>query len=129
MDILKIVGLAILGIVILKVVRQSKAEFAALISLALGIFIFSLMFSQVSSLANEVMSFSSRYGINGVYITTAFKVVGISYLAGFAAVICRDSGESALASKVEFAGKVLIRGVSVRILFGLVDTLISVLPV
>ena len=109
--------------------RQSKAEFAALISLALGIFIFSLMFSQVSSLANEVMSFSSRYGINGVYITTAFKVVGISYLAGFAADICRDSGESALASKVEFAGKVLIIGVSVRILFGLVDTLISVLPV
>lgn len=128
-DILKIVGLAILGIVILKVVRQSKTEFAALISLALGIFIFSLMFSQVSSLANEVMSFSSRYGINGVYITTAFKVVGISYLAGFAADICRDSGESALASKVEFAGKVLIIGVSVRILFGLVDTLISVLPV
>ena len=63
------------------------------------------------------------------YITTAFKVVGISYLAGFAADICRDSGESALASKVEFAGKVLIIGVSVRILFGLVDTLISVLPV
>jgi len=128
MDILKIMGIAILGVVVLKIVRQSKAEFASLISVAVGLFVFWLVFPQVNFIADKVIDFSDKYGINGIYITTAFKVVGISYLTGFAADICRDSGESALASKVEFAGKLIIMGISSSILFELVDTLVSVLP-
>ena len=34
-----------------------------------------------------------------------FKTLGICFLAQFAADSCRDAGESALASKVELAGR------------------------
>ena len=42
--------------------------------------------------------------INLVYLQTVFRVMGVAYLTGFTAQICRDAGEGALALKLEMAG-------------------------
>ena len=44
----------------------------------------------------------------GEYAVILFKALGICWLAQFAADSCRDAGESALASKVELAGKTAV---------------------
>lgn len=51
---------------------------------------------------------AASYGLNSDYIMLIFKVVGIAYIIQLAAQICTDAGESAIASKVELAGRVMI---------------------
>jgi len=55
------------------------------------------------------------------YIGLILKIIAIAYIAEFGAQICTDAGESAIASKIELAGKVLILITSMPVLYGLVD--------
>lgn len=43
-----------------------------------------------------------------VYIETVIKALGIAVISESAADLCRDAGESAIASKTEFAAKIMI---------------------
>ena len=42
------------------------------------------------------------------YIEILFKTLGICFLTQFASDVCKDAGETALSSKIETAGKVII---------------------
>jgi len=61
-------------------------------------------------------------------LTTILKIVGIAYIGDFGAQVCRDAGESAIASKVEFAAKVLVLIVALPIVVGLLETITRLLP-
>ena len=41
--------------------------------------------------------------------------------------ICKDSGENAIATKIDLGGKVLIIGISMPIISGLLETLLNLL--
>ena len=70
----------------------------------------------------------NRVHINYIYISTIIKIVGISYLMEFAINICKDAGESAIGTKLEFGGKVIILTLTFPILLSLVDTIIKIIP-
>lgn len=42
--------------------------------------------------------------------------------------ICKDAGESAIASKVDLGGKVIIMSMSVPIMSGLLEVILNILP-
>ena len=46
----------------------------------------------------------------------------------FAVSICKDSGETAIANKMDMGGKVVIVSMSIPIISGLLETIIKVLP-
>ena len=54
-----------------------------------------------------------------VYVV--LRVIGIAYVAQFGAELCRDAGESAVASKIEFAGKIIIMTLSMPIMYKLLE--------
>ena len=56
------------------------------------------------------------------------KITGISILAEFAISICKDSGETAIANKVDLGGKVLIVSMSVPIISSMLETILRILP-
>ena len=60
-------------------------------------------------------------------LTIILKVIGISYVVEFAASVCKDSGESAIASKVEFAGKCIILVLGMTIIGNFVDTISKII--
>lgn len=71
----------------------------------------------------------SKTGIESGLFITLLKIIGIGYLIEFSANICNDSGNSAIADKVVFAGKILIFTISMPIissLFNMVMELINV---
>jgi len=51
------------------------------------------------------------------------KIIGISYIVEFAVNVCKDSGESAVASKIELAGKCVILVLGITIIGNFVDTI------
>ena len=56
------------------------------------------------------------------------KITGIAILTEFAVSICKDSGESAIASKIDLGGKIIIISISIPIITALLELVISILP-
>ena len=55
-------------------------------------------------------------------------MTGIAFLSEFAISICKDAGESAIASKVELGSKALIISMSIPIIYNLLEVILKILP-
>lgn len=108
MNILSLAGLAIVGLLVLALARQVVPEMATLITIGLGVVLLALVVDSLGDAVDVLQGLAGNAGIKSDYIRVVLKVVGVSYIAAFAAQMCRDAGESALAAKVELAGKVMI---------------------
>ena len=60
--------------------------------------------------------------VDGSYITTLLKMIGITYIAEFSSGICKDAGYGSLGSQIEIFGKLSVLAVSMPILLALLDT-------
>jgi len=49
------------------------------------------------------------------------------HISSFCSEICRDAGESSIASKVEFAGKILILTLAIPILMAVMQTILKIM--
>ena len=87
--------------------RQYRAEYA----LALGLMVSAVILMALMPVLKETMELlidiASKSGVSQT-LSIIVKSLGIAFVAGIAADICRDAGESAMAAKVELAGKVAI---------------------
>jgi stage III sporulation protein AD len=71
---------------------------------------------------------AEKTGIPSIYLRTILKIIGIAYIAEFGAQIVRDAGQEGIASKIEFAGKVLILVMAVPIIHVIVETVLGLMP-
>ncbi len=71
---------------------------------------------------------ASDANINLVYVETILKIIGIAYIAEFGAQITRDAGQSAIAAKIELAGKIIIITIAIPILKVIIETVLRLLP-
>ena len=127
-DVIKIIGIGLISLIIIIIIKQYRPEFAIYVSLIAGILIFSLAMGKFSSIINLLQSISDKAGINSSFLRILLKITGIAFLTEFAVSICRDSGESAIASKIEFGSKVLIIGMAIPIISNLLDVILKILP-
>ncbi|NLU42523.1 MAG: stage III sporulation protein AD [Firmicutes bacterium] len=123
MNILSIAGLAIVGLLVIGLVRQASPEMATLLSMTLGVVLLLWIVDSLAQAVTSLQDLAARARIQPEYIKAILKVVGISYIAGFSAQMCRDAGESALASKVELAGKVMILLIALPVFRAIVSAL------
>ena len=52
--------------------------------------------------------FETLRGLLNEFLSLLIKLTGIVYMAQFAADLCRDAGESAIAGRVELAGRIMV---------------------
>ncbi|TCO79185.1 stage III sporulation protein AD [Marinisporobacter balticus] len=128
MEIFKIVGLGIIATILTVVLKNHRPEISIQISVVTGIIIFILIVSKLTSVLEVLNLFSKKINVDLVYISTIFKIVGIAYVSEFGAQICRDAGEGAIASKIEFAGKILIMVLAIPILLALFNLIVQLMP-
>lgn len=128
MEIFKIVGIGLVATILAVVLKNQRPEISLQISVVTGLVIFILIITKLSSVLELLRSVAQKIDIDLVYITTIFKIVGIAYVAEFGAQICRDAGEGAIASKIEFAGKVLIMVLAIPILVSLLNLVVKLIP-
>lgn len=108
MDIMSIIGIGLIAVFISILLRQYKAEYAMLVSLAAGIVMLVLIFADVKSMADEIKALASSDLINPEYIKILFKALGICFVTQIACDTCKDAGESAMSVKIEMAGKLAV---------------------
>lgn len=128
MDILKIIGIGLIALIMIIIIKQHRPEFAVYISLASGVLILSLVIGKISGIITLLSSLANKSSINTEFLYLLIKITGIAFLTEFAVSICKDSGESAIASKIDIGGKVTIIAISIPIISGLLETVIKVLP-
>lgn len=128
MEIFQIVGLGIVAVILITLVRSRSPEIAIQISLLAGLLIFSLMVVRLASVLRVIGELTSRARIDNLYLNTILKVVGVAYVAGFGSEVCRDAGEGAIATKIEFAGKVIIMIMALPIMVAVLETIARLIP-
>jgi len=128
MEIAQIIGLALITTIFLLVLRQEKPVMALLLSLVFGLLIFISMMGKLESIIDVMKELTRRAGINNFFLATILKIMGVAYLGEFAAVICQDAGEQAVAKKVEFAAKIIIAVLALPILVAILESLMELMP-
>lgn len=128
MDVIKIIGIGIISLILIIITRQYKPEFAIYISLIAGILILTLIIDKLTNIVQLLQSISSKASINNNFLGILLKITGIAFLTEFAVSICKDSGESAIASKIEIGSKIIIISISIPIISNLLEIVIDILP-
>ena len=128
MDVVKIIGIGLISLIIIIIVRQYKPEFALYVSLLAGALILLFIMDKIGSIIDLLTSLSNKTAINNEFLILLIKITGIAFLTEFAVSICKDTGESAIASKVDMGGKVIIVSMSIPIISSLLETIIEILP-
>lgn len=116
MELLKLVGIAISACCAAVVVKAYRPELGMQISIAFALIVLIIALDDVSDLFKGMHRISQDYNVDIIYIKTMLKVIGIAYIVQFASDICKDSNESAIANKVEFAGRLMILSLCIPII-------------
>ena len=128
MEIIKIVGIALIALVIIIMIKQYRPEYAIFISILTGILILILVMDRLTGIINLIQSVEDKFSINTQFIALLIKITGIAFLSEFAVSICKDSGEAAIASKIEIGSKIIIISMSIPIISSLLEIILKILP-
>ncbi|MEH6988888.1 stage III sporulation protein AD [Cytobacillus firmus] len=128
MEILQIVGFSLVATFLALVVKEQKPNFAFLLIVFVGCAIFLFLVDQIYAIIHMIEKIAVNAKVNIVYVETILKIIGIAYIAEFAAQITKDAGQGAIAAKIEMGGKILILAMAIPILTVLIETIIRMIP-
>lgn len=128
MDVIKIIGVGLIALIIIVLLKQYKPEFVVYVSLIAGALIIFLVIDKLTGIVELLSNLSSKAGINNQFLGILLKITGIAFLTEFAVSICNDSGESAIANKIDLGGKIIIIAISIPIISALLELIIKILP-
>lgn len=128
MEIIKIIGIALIALIIIIMLKQYRPEYAVFISMLTGILILFLVMDRLSGIIDLIKSIEDKFSINTQFIALLIKITGIAFLSEFAVSICKDSGEAAIASKIELGSKIIIISMSIPIISSLLEIILKILP-
>ena len=128
MEIIKIIGIAFIALIIIIMLKQYRPEYAIFISILTGILILFLVMDRLTGIINLIETIQDKFFINTQFIALLIKITGIAFLSEFAVSVCKDSGESAIASKIEIGSKIIIISMSIPIISSLLEIILKILP-
>lgn len=128
MEVIKIIGIALVSLIIIILLKQYKPEFAIYISLLTGVLILILVMDKLTGIINLLQSLANKASINSTFLSLLIKITGIAFLSEFAVSICKDSGEAAIANKIEVGTKIIIISMSIPIISSLLEIILKLLP-
>ncbi len=98
----------LVGTILALILGQYRPEFRMLVTAAVTLLLMAMVLEQLSPVLEQLRSTMELTGLTGDYAAILFKAVGICLLTQLAGDVCRDSGESSIASKIELAGRAAI---------------------
>ncbi len=129
MDITAVAGIGIISAVLCIIIRQYKPEMALGVSLGCGVLILIAVISMLSPSVDAITELTDAAGLNNGYAQILLKALAVCYITQLSADCCRDSGESAIASKIELAGKAAIVVISLPVFISLAEIVTDLINV
>lgn len=108
MNIVIIASVALIAAVLSIVLKQYKPEYSLFISIGAGILIFLSVLAVIEPVLSFIEELTERAGLESVYGEVLIKSLAICYITQLACDCCKDAGESAIAGKLQIAGKIAV---------------------
>ena len=128
MSMLQIAVLGVAGALLAVQFKGGKSEYSTYIALGVSVLILAAVLSQLEALVDAVRKIGDTIGLDGSYIRTMLKMIGITYAAELDSGICKDAGYQAIAVQLEIFGKLMIMVFSIPILLTVLQTIGEFLP-
>lgn len=125
MEIIKIIGVGLLTLIISILLKDVKKEFSIYaVIIGTSIILFLSM-----DILKEIINFIEGLtkNVNGEFIKILLKMTGIAILTEYAVSLCKDSGESAIATKIDLGGKIILISLSIPVISSTLKTLTQLL--
>lgn len=122
-NIFKIGIIGIVAAILATFLKKERAELSTMIGIVTGIVIFFYILSQLSVVTEFLSSILTKINIEEAYYFQLIKMLGVAYVAEFAASICKDAGHQSIAGMIELFAKLSIVTLSIPGLLFLVETL------
>ena len=117
----KIAGIVVTELLVYSLLRQYKPELALFSGLGAAAVLIFVVGEELRDALGFFDSLFSAGGASSLYVSVLIKVLGITLITQVLSDMCRDSGASAAATKLEFAGKIIITAVSIPVIKGFVS--------
>jgi len=128
MEIVRIVAAGLVSAILALAIKKEAPQFSMVLSLAASALIFFMALPMLADKMFVLLDLARFVRADMAYITIIFRIIGIAYIAEFAAQVCNDAGEGAIAARIAMAAKVLIMSASVPVLMSLIDIINTMLP-
>ena len=108
MNIIIIVSTALIAAILSLILKQYKPEYSLFISISAGILIFLSVLAVIRPIMDFISDLTAQTGLSGVYAEVLIKSLAVCYITQLASDCCTDAGETAIAGKLQIAGKIAI---------------------
>ena len=121
MDLIRVIGIALLTTFAVLLLKPTKPEIAAIVSVAGGLLVLLMFVDALTEIIFNLTAIVNRTGIQSDVFSAILRIIGIGYITEFAAGICSDAGNNSMAQKVLLAGKVIILVLALPIINSLIE--------
>lgn len=123
----QIAGICLVAVLFTTLLRRHAPEQAVLLSIAVSCAVTLWTGTALSPILQQIDTLLAASGLTASEITVISKATGICCITQLAGDICKDSGESALATAVTLAGKVALLILALPLAQGLLSQIREVL--
>lgn len=117
MEWLQVMLVCVAGAILCSVIRPQRPEMALGLAIASGMVAVGMCLPTIRETADILRQMLRQTGTAS--LTAIFRATGIALISEFAAQLCRDAGESALAGRAELAGKAAMAAIAAPMLLDL----------
>ncbi|TFJ93704.1 stage III sporulation protein AD [Lentibacillus salicampi] len=125
MEIIQIVMIGIIASILYMVLKEINASFAFFLVLVTAILIFLAVIQQIGIIFRMIESLGNKANVDGMYMQTILKIIGIAYITELGANLTKDAGLGSVAAKIELAGKIFILLLAVPIITAVIEAILS----
>ena len=127
MNMLRIAGLCLAAALVCATIRSVHPQLATIAALACGAGVMLLSLEDLGSFSDALRRLEGAINAGGGQIGL-LKICGIALVAEFAADICRDAGEAALAKRIDLGVRLGVVAASLPAAARLMDCVLELMP-
>jgi len=128
MGIFQVIAVGILAAVISITIKKQSPEIAILITITASVLIFLMVLPMLTQAVHMVNHIGEMADGHAAYVGLTLRVIGIAYMAELGASVCKDAGETAIATKIDMAGRVIILVMAMPIIIDILRVITGLLP-
>ena len=127
MELVKIVGIALVTALAALLLRGSRPELSFAVTVAGAIVILLFVVDMMAASFEIFSEIAAKTGIDNSLVRIVIKIVAVGYLVEFGAGIVEDFGCKSVADKLVLAGKVIVFALSAPVIRSLLELIGGVL--
>lgn len=127
MNVVAVCGFGILAAVLCVIIRRINPESALGISICAGVLIMIAAVGTLLPSIDAMNELSEKAGLDAEIVKVLFKALAVCYITTLSADCARDAGETALGTKLEFAGRAAVTVISLPVFMNLAQLVTELL--